>query len=209
MSSLWDRLWRHSPAAPTVMAPEPAPAVMAPEPAPPPRPAPSGMPDGIISLLEQFEGRRLEPYLCPAGVPTIGIGTTRYPDGRRVSMSDPPITNAQADAMALDDLREAAGDVDDDTKGIPLTRYQRAALALFVHNLGPGALAESTLLRMIRAGQVIYAAPQFDRWNKARDPQTRQLVPLKGLSRRRRAERYLYEGVAPAMAYRRALADFP
>jgi lysozyme len=187
-----------------------SPAPPAPIPAPPPAPATiAGLPDGVVWLLEQFEGRKLRPYLCPAGVPTIGIGTTRYPDGCRVTMADPPITAAQAEAYALDDLREAAEDANAMTKGVPLSRCQRGALALFVHNLGPGALADSTLLRMIRAGQIAEAAPQFDRWNKARDPRTRQLVVLKGLSRRRRAERLLFEGVAPAAAYRRALADFP
>lgn len=172
-------------------------------------PLPTDLPDGMLWLLQQFEGRRLAPYLCPAGIPTIGIGSTRYPDGRRVTMADPPITDAQAEAMALHDLREAAGDVDDMLGGVPVTRYQRAALALFVHNLGPGALADSTLLRRIRSGAAPDAAEQFDRWNKARDPRTRQLVPLKGLSRRRRAERHLFEGRAPALAWRRALEEFP
>lgn len=200
ISDLLARLWKRSPAAPAVGVPEMAPVVA---------PTPVAFPDGILWLLEQFEGRKLRPYLCPAGVPTIGLGTTRYPDGRRVTMADPAITDAQADAFALDDLREAAADVAAMVGDQPLTRYQRAALALFVHNLGPGALRDSTLLRLLMSGQIDEAAPQFDRWNKARDPKTRQLRVLKGLSRRRRAERYVFEGTAPAMAYKRALADFP
>ena len=46
----------------------------------------------LLPLLERFEGFRPKPYLCSAGVPTIGIGSTRYLDGRRFTLSDPTIT---------------------------------------------------------------------------------------------------------------------
>ena len=31
-----------------------------------------------IDLITQWEGLKLSPYLCSAGVPTIGYGSTRY-----------------------------------------------------------------------------------------------------------------------------------
>jgi lysozyme len=167
------------------------------------------LPTGILWLLEQFEGRKLRPYLCPAGVPTIGIGSTRHPGGRRVTMADPPITDNRAKAMARADLAEALEDVDDMLAGRACLPHQRAALALFVHNLGPGALQDSTLLRRIWSGELDQVPAQFDRWSKARDPRTRQLVPLLGLRRRRRAEAYVFQGVPPAEAYQRAMADWP
>ena len=37
-----------------------------------------------IDLIKKWEGCKLTAYKCPAGVWTIGIGTTRYPDGRPV-----------------------------------------------------------------------------------------------------------------------------
>lgn len=46
--------------------------------------------------LPQCEGLKLTPYLCAAGVPTIGIGTTSYPNGIAVTMKDPSITKEQA-----------------------------------------------------------------------------------------------------------------
>lgn len=164
---------------------------------------------GILWLLEQFEGRKLRPYLCPAGVPTIGIGSTRHPDGRRVTLADPPITDTQARAMARADLAEALDDVHDMLADRPCLPHQRAALALFVHNLGPGALQDSTLLRRIWSGQLDDVPAQFDRWCKARDPRTRQLVPLLGLRRRRRAEAYVWQGIPPVEAHRRAYEDWP
>ena len=42
-------------------------------------------------LCKQFEGFRAKPYLCPAGIPTIGYGSTYYADGRKVTLQDEPI----------------------------------------------------------------------------------------------------------------------
>ena len=50
----------------------------------------------VMRLCLQFEGLYLRPYLCPAGVPTIGVGCTSYLDGRRVTLNDPPITREHA-----------------------------------------------------------------------------------------------------------------
>ena len=52
--------------------------------------------DNLIQLIKQFEGFKAKPYLCPAGVPTIGYGSTVYPGGRSVSLKDPMISEAQA-----------------------------------------------------------------------------------------------------------------
>ena len=37
------------------------------------------------ALCRQFEGFRSKPYLCPAGIATIGYGSTYYSDGRKVT----------------------------------------------------------------------------------------------------------------------------
>ena len=39
-----------------------------------------------VNFIKGFEGFRNKPYLCSAGVPTIGYGTTLYPDGVKVSL---------------------------------------------------------------------------------------------------------------------------
>lgn len=204
-----------APAAASTATPSP-PAIpvvavgQAPAAAPPSAARPAEIIPGLTDLLQRFEGVSLAPYLCPAGVPTIGIGTTRYPGGRRVTLSDPPITIDQARAFAAADLAEAAGDVDDMLAVRPLLPRQRAALALFVHNLGPGALADSTLLRLVRAGAADADIREaFGAWCKARDPKTRQLVPLKGLRRRRRCEAAIWEGEPPDQAWQTAVRAWP
>ena len=47
-------------------------------------------------LCLRFEGVVLKPYLCPAGVWTIGVGATFYEDGKSVTANDPPITRNRA-----------------------------------------------------------------------------------------------------------------
>jgi len=49
-----------------------------------------------IDLIKVFEGFRSAPYKCPAGIPTIGYGATFYPNGKKVTMADKSITEAEA-----------------------------------------------------------------------------------------------------------------
>ena len=49
-----------------------------------------------IALIKRFEGFRAKPYLCPAGIPTIGYGATFYEDGSKVKLIDPAITEPRA-----------------------------------------------------------------------------------------------------------------
>ena len=135
-------------------------------------------------LVAEFEGFSEKPYLCPAGVWTIGYGTTRI-QGQPVTAATPPVTLGQAEALLKDDLAQAARDVDRLCL-MPLTINQRAALISFVYNLGAGALQRSTLLRILKGGDYKDAADQFDVWIMAGGK------PLNGLIRRRAAEKALF-----------------
>lgn len=42
----------------------------------------------VINLIMRLEGVKLKAYLDSAGIPTIGIGTTKYPSGEVVKMGD-------------------------------------------------------------------------------------------------------------------------
>jgi lysozyme len=57
------------------------------------------------SLCKPFEGLRLTPYICPAGYPTIGYGTVYKPDGTKVTMQHPPITQETAESWLMTELR--------------------------------------------------------------------------------------------------------
>ena len=60
--------------------------------------------DIAAALCKQFEGFRGKPYLCPAGVATIGYGSTYYADGRKVALTDPPMSEPDASTLLLQEL---------------------------------------------------------------------------------------------------------
>lgn len=135
-----------------------------------------------VENIKHFEGFRSKPYRCPAGVPTIGYGHT---DG--VRMTDPAITEAQAEELLRMDLQAFAAGVNRLVR-VALTQGQFDALVSFAYNVGLGNLQRSTLLKKLNAGDYSGAAAEFGRWTKAADGQQ-----LPGLVRRRAAERALFE----------------
>lgn len=134
------------------------------------------------ALCKRFEGLYLRPYLCPAGVPTIGYGATFYENGRRVMMTDPPITKARAEQLLRWHItRQFLPAVMSLCPGAT-TPQQVAALTDFAFNLGTGNLRSSTLRRKVNAGLWDEVPAQLMRWNKAGGR------VLRGLVRRRQAE---------------------
>lgn len=134
------------------------------------------------ALCRRFEGFYATPYLCPAGVPTIGYGATYYDDARPVTLRDPAITRARAEALLLWHVR---------TVYLPAVRRlcpsvdhpgRLAALIDFTFNLGTGRLQASTLRKRVNA----------DRWDDV-PAELRKWVMgggrvLRGLQLRREAE---------------------
>ena len=143
--------------------------------------------DKGLSLIKSFEGFSAKPYKCPAGVPTIGYGATYYPDGKRVTMADKPVSEADATAMLRSMLASYEAGVSRYVQ-VPLTQGQFDALVSFAYNLGLSALKGSTLLRLVNARDYAGAAAQFARWNRAGG----KVLP--GLTRRREAERVMFLG---------------
>lgn len=141
--------------------------------------------DKGITLMHEFEGLRLQAYLCPARIPTIGWGNTKYENGQAVKMGD-AITKERADEL----FKNIANDF---SKGVrrmvtaQLTENQYSALVCFAYNLGLGNLQRSTLLKKVNANP---ADPtirdEFMKWTKAGGK------VLQGLVRRREAEANLY-----------------
>lgn len=129
-----------------------------------------------------------DPYYGWA-VPTIGWGTTYYETGRRVARGD-RISQARADELLLWEVTEKAQAVTELVTA-PLGNDQFDALVSFAYNCGSGALAESTLLRLLNAGDYPGAADQFLRWNRSNGQVSR------GLTRRRHSERNLFLSVRP------------
>ncbi|HEX7389799.1 MAG TPA: lysozyme, partial [Acidiphilium sp.] len=115
-------------------------------------------------LVEPFEGFRAEPYRDPAGVWTIGFGSTRDGGGMPVSAATGPVTRQQALLLVERDLVAASMEVQRHVT-VPLNANQQAALIDFVYNLGAGNFRASTLLRLLNAGDFTQATGQFARWD--------------------------------------------
>jgi lysozyme len=139
-----------------------------------------------IELIKNFEGFSAKPYLCPAKICTIGYGATFYPNGKKVTMGDKPITEAEGVELLKEMLSKFEQYVDSyciDT----ITQNQFDALVSFCYNLGPSNLKSSTLLKKVNANpndETIRA--EFMKWTKAGGR------TLKGLVTRRTAEADLY-----------------
>jgi lysozyme len=142
-----------------------------------------------IDLIKPSEGLELKAYLDPVGIPTIGYGTIRYPDGKRVAMGD-SISEAEAEAFLKFECEKIADDLTRATQGIPLNQNQFDALVSFCYNLGLGAFVGSTLLTKLKAGDVAGAADEFPRWNKGTVNGIKKVLP--GLVIRRGKERALF-----------------
>lgn len=134
-------------------------------------------------LIISFEGIRLQAYKCPAGVWTIGVGST-VPAVHAGEV----ITKQQALARFDKDLTKFEGAVDRLVK-VPLTQNQFDALVSFTFNVGEGALAKSTLLKKLNAGDYDAVPAELMKWTKGGGKE------LPGLVRRRRAEAAMWRGV--------------
>lgn len=88
----------------------------------------------IDDIIKKYEGCRLVSYKCPAGIWTIGWGTTYYPDGKSVKEGE-TISQEMADALLTDYLNKNIVPV---FQKIPytLTIDQKAAIASLCYNVG-------------------------------------------------------------------------
>lgn len=142
--------------------------------------------NNCIELITRFEGMILKPYLCPANVPTIGIGSTYYEDGSKVSMSDKPITTERAKQLLKNTLLSYEDGVNSNVK-THINQNQFDALVSFCYNVGIANFKSSTLLRYVNNNpDNPKIAIEFSRWNKGGGK------ILKGLVNRRKAEAELY-----------------
>lgn len=140
--------------------------------------------DAGLALIKAFEGLETAAYPDPGNRITGEPWTIGYGHTRGVRRGD-TCTEEQATAWLREDLHAAEGAVRH-LVDVPLAQGQFDALASFVFNCGATAFGNSTLLRLLNAGDVATAAGQFKRWNRGADG------VLPGLVRRRAAERDLF-----------------
>lgn len=137
-----------------------------------------------LDLIKHFEGLSLKAYKCPAGVWTIGYGTTGVAEAR----SGVTITKERAEQLLTDDVEKFSKQVWLLVKDVVVNQHQFDALIAFAYNVGIGAFKTSTLLKKLLQKDYTGVSKEFLRWTKAKGKE------LPGLVKRRRAESLLFLG---------------
>lgn len=137
-------------------------------------------PEGL-EIIKSYEGLRLQAYLCPANVLTIGFGHTG-PDVKPKMH----ITAQQAEKLLQADLAEFEEGVTSMLGAAKTNENQFSAMVSLAYNIGVTAFKASSVIRHHRDGNTSKAAASFKLWNKGGG----KVLP--GLTKRRAAEAALY-----------------
>lgn len=147
-------------------------------------------------LIKQFEGLRLEAYLCAASKVTIGWGHCKG-----VKLGD-TINEAQAEKFLKEDVASFESQLLKalNADAIEIKQCEFDALICFAFNLGSTNLVNSTLWAKLKAGDIAGASKQFTSWIYAKRTITINgknysiNEPLRGLCARRLSEQSLFDG---------------
>ena len=132
-------------------------------------------------IIKEFEGFVPDVYTDPTGTRTIGYGHT----GRHVARET--ISQEEAEEILEEDVQTVLHALSELIE-VPLKQNQLDAVISLVYNIGQGAFARSTLLRLLNMSNFEAAAREFPKWRLSKG------IPLPGLKRRRAAERLLFIG---------------
>lgn len=138
-----------------------------------------------LDLVKEFEGLRLKAYKDAVGVWTIGYGTTAAAGLGIAPKDGMVITEAEAEGYLVKGLEKFGASIRPKITA-PINENEYGAFLSLAYNIGPGAFAKSSALRKFNAGDKAGAADAILMWNKAGGK------VLKGLVRRREAERALF-----------------
>ena len=134
-----------------------------------------------LAFIREWEGCRLKAYKDGGGVWTIGVGHTG-PDVK----PGMTITQFEADELLRLDIEDH--DISRLLGNAPTTQNQFDAMSSLAFNIGLTRFAGSTVLKRHKLGNKTGAANAFLLWHYDNGK------PVRGLMRRREAERKVYLG---------------
>ena len=152
--------------------------------------------DKALKAIIHHEGVRYKPYLCPAGLWTVGVGHVLYPKQGLL-----PVAERSSIGLRVEDFRQFTKDEVDAILKKDLQRFERGvlrycpnsltqgqfdALVSFSFNVGLGTLQRSTLRQKHNRGEFDGAAAEFMKYTKGGGK------VLKGLVNRRKDEMKIY-----------------
>lgn len=122
---------------------------------------------GGIAYTQSKEGTVLVPYKDSVGVATIGTGTTVYPNGQKVKMTDPKITEKQATEYLKFHIDKDAKIFNKSLLGIPLSQAEYDLYMDFTYQFGTDAWSSSSMLRNLKQGKYKQACDSLLKWKYA------------------------------------------
>lgn len=132
-------------------------------------------------LIKRYEGFQEEAYKCPAGVWTIGYGSTKWEDGSPIKKGQ-RITRDKAEGLLNDYLIRYVRPRLSDLK---LNASQKAAIESLCYNIGINSFLRSKCYKALKEQDWPTFIREYD-WIKANGK------VLKGLIKRRTEELYLF-----------------
>ncbi|MCD1124829.1 lysozyme [Jinshanibacter sp. LJY008] len=112
-----------------------------------------------LKLIGNAEGCKAQPYLCPAGVMTVGVGSTTGNIEPGKKYSDEEIAKRW-----VSDIKEAEQCVNQFANGKGLPQGTFDAFTSITFNVGCTAMKKSTLFKYSRSGKIKDACFELTRW---------------------------------------------
>jgi lysozyme len=168
--------------------------------------------NATIDLVKRWEGFKAKAYICPAGVLTVGYGTTNRAGIAGVNITtDTVVTEAQATEWLVKGLEKFGAQIMPAITA-PINENEYGAFLSLAYNIGPSAFRESSALRHFNAGDKAKAAAAIKLWDKATVNGKRQT--MQGLVNRRADEVRLFqarvqEAMRPPVRVIASLPDNP
>lgn len=146
--------------------------------------------NNFVKSIIASEGFELEAYRDSKEIPTIGIGTIKYPDGVKVKMGD-KCTEEQAYFYLNDYVKKMVIAINKLIKNIEVNQNQFDAICSLTYNIGTTGFANSTVLKLMKKNtKDPLIKDAWLMWNK--ETKNGAKVASDGLTNRRKREYKLY-----------------
>jgi lysozyme len=146
-----------------------------------------------LELIKRFEGFSAKPYYDVAGIPTVGYGTTHYPNGRKVHISDTSVSEEFAEGLLLQHIENDTARLKSFLlkNDLVLSENQFSALLSFIYNVGFSPLTKGKKLHTALVNKKLSDVPEAMKlYDKATVNGVKKQI--KGLQERRKAEVELF-----------------
>ena len=111
----------------------------------------------FFAALINFEGFQAKPYKDSVGIPTIGVGTTQYPNGQKVKITDKPISKATAIEYAKSHISKDEQRFKASLPNVKLSQTEYDVYLDFAYNFGLANWNKSSMKRELIKGNHISA----------------------------------------------------